>query len=121
MREPPLIGRQSIVKVFVVWTLGLAVLFGSPPLSFAGPKLLRPPGCQCTCWYADAGGTMKEGKTFVPRPNETSCTPLLVRGRGVPCKDRAGKEYLGTRWANCKFIGGMTLPVAPGVQPPASR
>lgn len=112
---------RGIVKLFMVWTLVLAVLVGSPAPSLAQPNLLRPPGCQCTCWYTDADGTVKKGVTFVPRPNETSCNPLLVRGSGVPCKDKAGKEHLGTRWANCKFIGGITLPVAPGVQPPAAR
>ena len=58
---------RAIVKVFVVGTLGLAVLFGSPAVSFAGPKLLRPPGCQCTCWYADADGTMKKGGDLRPQ------------------------------------------------------
>jgi hypothetical protein len=121
MREPPPIDRQRTMKDFMVWTLVLAVLFGSQALSFAEPKPIRPPGCQCACWYTDADGTVKKGVTFVPRPDEKSCTPLFIRGRGVPCKDKAGKEHLGTRWANCKFIGRITLPVAPGVQPPVAR
>jgi len=121
MRELPLLDRQRIMKEFMVWTLGLAVLVGSPALSFAEPKPIRPPGCQCACWYTDADGTVKKGVTFFPRPNDTSCTHLFVRGSGVPCKDKAGKEHLGTRWANCKFIGRITLPVAPGVQPPTAR
>ena len=45
------------MKVFVVWTLGLAVLLGSSAVSLAGP----PPTplatfCWCTCWYSGAGG-----------------------------------------------------------------
>ena len=112
---------RAIVKLFVVWTLGLAVLVASLAVSLAQPTLIRPPGCQCTCWYTDADGREKKGVTFVPRPNDTSCTHLLVRGSGVPCKDKAGKEHLGTRWADCKFIGGITPPVAPGVQPPVAR
>jgi hypothetical protein len=77
VREPPLTDRQRSVKHFMVWTLGLAVLVGSSALSFAEPKPMRPPGCQCTCWYTDADGTVKKGVTFFPRPNDTSCTHLF--------------------------------------------
>jgi hypothetical protein len=46
MRAVPLTDRQRIVKLFVVWTLGLAVLFGSPAVSLAGgfQALSPPPG-----------------------------------------------------------------------------
>ncbi len=107
---------RAIVKGFVIGTLGLTVLFASPAVSLAE----RPPGCQCTCWYTDAHGKVKKGVTFIPRPDSTSCTNVLIRGIGVPCRDKAGEEHLGTKWADCKFIPGMTLPVVPGVQPPAT-
>lgn len=46
MREAPLTDRQRIVKLFVVWILGPAVLLGSPAVSLAGgfQALSPPPG-----------------------------------------------------------------------------
>ena len=84
MREPPLTDRRKTVKLFMGWTLGLAVLVGSPALSFAEPNPIRPPGCQCTCWYTEADGAVKKGVTFFPRPDEKSCTHLFVRGSRRP-------------------------------------
>jgi hypothetical protein len=48
-------GMRAIVKVFVVWTLGLAVLVGSPAVSLALPKLrVGKTYCVCGCYSQQA-------------------------------------------------------------------
>ena len=67
MREPPLTDRQRILKVFVVWTLGLAVLVGSPAISLARPKKARIV-CVCDCKYLTQGGLDDIERRDLQRP-----------------------------------------------------
>ena len=130
---------RPFVKVFVVWTLGLAVLFGSPAVSSAGPPpTARVTFCGCTCWYSGAGGkTESKGVTFT---TDRSCS--IYNGQTCYCngqtcypKYNEGAMYKGALY-DCKSTsplkrsepptkvppGGITPPVvAPGVQPPVAR
>lgn len=49
---------RAIVKGFVVGTLGLAVLVGSPGISLARQKkpIKAKMGCTCSCQYIDSKG-----------------------------------------------------------------
>jgi len=128
---------RAIVKVFVVWTLGLTVLFGSPALSSAAPPIAAVTYCGCTCWYSGAGGkTQSKGMTFT---TDRSCS--IYSGQTCYCDDQrcyreynAAARYKGALY-DCKSTppliqseppapvppGGVRPPVAPGVQPPAAR
>ena len=106
---------RTIVKGFVVGTLGLVVLFGSPGVSLAQlqPKIQRGPQCKCTCWYADstkAGGWEFGGLTFAPpKPNDTSCKGFTSFDRYFACKDKAGIDQAGQGYAGCKYIPGIAI------------
>jgi hypothetical protein len=54
---------RGMVNGFVVGTLGLAVLFGSPGTSLARQKkpIIKKMGCQCLCQYTDSKGDAKYG------------------------------------------------------------
>ncbi len=118
MKEAPLTDRQRIVKVFVVWTLGLAVLFGSLAVSSAG----RPPipvvkYCGCTCWYTGAGG--KTTSMQVTFTTDKSCSiynrqTCYCDGQTCYSKYNAGAWYKG-ELIGCK----NTLPVKQA-EPPAN-
>ncbi len=111
---------RGIVNVFVVWTLGLAVLFGSPAVSLAQPKIQRFTECKGTCWYAGARGYELGVFTFRPeKPNDTSCTFVAV-DIYVPCKDNAGVVHPGTSFGDCKLIPGM-VPRIGLVKPPVAK
>ena len=61
---------RGIVKVFVVWTLGFVMLFGSTGVSLALPKIQGGHSyCQCSCRNA---------------------TGLLLL---IPSEDNLGSEY----------------------------
>jgi hypothetical protein len=128
---------REIVKVFVAWILGLAVLFGSAAVSSAGP-LLSPIAtfCGCTCWYSGAGGkTTSMQATFT---TDKSCS--IYSGQTCYCdgqtcypKYNAGARYKGALY-DCKRTlpmkqaepsapvppGGVKPPVGP-LAPPAAR
>jgi len=139
MRGAPLTDRWSVAKVFVVGTMGLAVVFASPALSLAErPQIPVVTYCGCTCWYSGAGGeTQRKGVTFT---TDKICS--IYNGQTCYCdgqtcysKYNAGAQYKGELQA-CKEIApmiqgepptpvpprGVKPPVvAPGVQPPAAR
>ena len=87
MRQPSLTDRRKIMKVFVVWTLALAVLVGSPSLSFAEPKGANAI-CRCTCTYRGDDGKMHSqitelsgnGLSCVINPNTNHCTGVESDG-----------------------------------------
>ena len=116
---------RGIVKGFVVGTLGLVVLFGSPALGLAGvsapqlrPKIQKYSQCQCVCEYYNERRQLVPGVlTFLPQANNTSCTFTAI-DIYVPCKDSAGVVHPGVRFTDCKLIPGI---VAPGVKPPAKQ
>ena len=114
---------RAIVKGFVMWTLGLAVLFGTSAVSSAQPKLKIPrhDECHCTCSYTDAKGKVQQGVfAFWPWPDPKSCKPWTFESR-VPCIDNAGQahEAAASTIANCTLIQGI-VPSVP-VQPPVAR
>lgn len=118
---------REIVKLFVVWTLGLAVLFGSPGVGFAQrPPISVAAYCECTCWYSGAGGnTTRMQVTFT---TDKSCS--IYSGQTCYCdgqtcypKYNAGARYKGALY-DCKRTLPMkqaepSAPVPPGgVKPP---
>ena len=110
---------RGIVKGFVVWTLGLAVLFGSPAISLARLQILRHSECHCTCSYTDAQSKVHQGVfTFLPWPNPTSCKPWTVESI-VPCIDNAGQLHgaPSSTIKDCTLIQG----IVPTVLPPVAR
>lgn len=100
---------RAIVKVFVVGTLGLAVLFASPMPSLAAPPIPVVTYCGCTCWYSGAGGkTTSMQATFT---TDKSCS--IYNGQTCYCdgqtcywKYNAGARYKGALY-DCK----RTLPM----------
>ena len=125
---PPTDGRR-IVNVFVVWTLGLVVLFGSPALSVAAPPTPVATFCGCTCWYSGAGGkTLSKGVSFT---TDRSCS--IYNGQTCFCNDQTCylKPDAGTRYKGAVTACKKTLPMkqaepsanAPtgGVKPPAGQ
>jgi hypothetical protein len=75
----PFTNRQSIVKVFVVWILGLAVLLGSSTVSLATQKWeVGHIYCFCDC---DAGRTPTVGNNWEKR---YSC----ALANGIKCTSR---------------------------------
>ena len=111
---------RAIVKGFVIGTLGLAVLIGSPAVSSAQPKpkIPRHDECHCTCQY-DPG--KEEGVfTFWPSPNPTSCTLPAAQSTVPWCKDQAGIVHLvPSKFRDCRLIQGIVSTVP--VQPPVAR
>ena len=103
MREAPRFDRQRVVKGLVVGTLGLAVLFGSPALSFVvKPKQAFNPLQDCTQVTVDTWECMVDGKVVTCNPwnpQDPRCPHVALQPQG------------GT--------GGVWATVAPGVQPPA--
>jgi hypothetical protein len=96
---------RAIVKGFVVGTLGLAVLFGSPAVSLAQPKLApRHAECQCRCSYAGAKRNELGVATFPASPNSTICVwdPLNLPVQS--CKDNAGKVHQVAGLLDCKVV-----------------
>ena len=78
---------RAIVKVFVVWVLGLAVLFASYTISFAEPKGANAI-CRCTCTYRGDDGKMHSqiteldgnGLSCVINPQTNHCTGVESDG-----------------------------------------
>jgi hypothetical protein len=128
MREPPLIDRQGIVKHFMVWTLVLAVLFGSPAVSLAlkpkaggiycdGPPAQLPPGKRCPKDFELTNLNAKDGSCVAYCCRDTQDGKLDCSARPVGLVSRPG----GFRAPQGGVIGPVTPsqpPVAPGVQPP---
>ena len=130
---------RAIVKVFVVWTLGLAVLFGSPALSSAAPPPIPVVTyCVCTCWYRWLSSTgwksMGKGVTFTTNDscsiyNRQKC---FCDGQTCYSKDNAEARYKG-ELLGCKNTllmkqaeppvnappGGVRPPVTPDKSPVA--
>jgi hypothetical protein len=104
---------REIVKPFVVGTLALAALFGSPALSSAGtPPLRVVTYCECTCWYS--GGSVEV--TFT---TDRSCSIYERRTRN--CKDKAGALHKGELRA-CKNVPPMKQGEPPAnVRPGGAR
>ena len=121
MGQLPLTDRQRTLKPFMVWTLGLAVLFGTSVVSSAQ----RPPipvvtYCGCTCWYSGAGGkTQSKGVTFT---SDKSCS--VHSGRTCYLEYKKEARYKGLV-QDCKKVspviqGEPPAKVPPGgVKPPA--
>jgi hypothetical protein len=120
--------RQKTVKLFMGWTLGLAVLLGWAAVgSGQRPPIPVVTYCGCTCWYSGAGGkTETKGVTFT---SDKSCT--VHNGRTCYCDDRTcfleyktGARYKGLV-GNCKKVPPVIQrepsPKVPpgGVKPPA--
>ena len=100
---------RGIVRAFVVGTLGLAVLVGSPALSSAGtPPIAAVTYCGCTCWYS--GGSVEV--TFT---TDRSCSIYERRTRN--CKDKAGALHKGELRA-CKKVSGVIQGEPPANVPP---
>ena len=128
---------RAMVRGFVIWTLGLAMLFGSSAASSAAPPIPVVTYCGCTCWYSGPGGkTATKGMTFT---TDKSCS--IYSGQTCYCDDQTcslepkeGARYKGALY-DCKKTlpmkqiepaptvpqRGVKPPVAPGVQPPAAR
>ena len=107
---------QRTVKLFMVWAIGLGVLFGSLP---AGSAQVRR-ACECMCRYAGAGGEATSEK--VTFSSIHSCS--VDDGQTWDCKDTAGTSHKGIL-AACKdtaFPHGRPMNVSPagsgGVRPP---
>jgi len=90
MNTIPFTNRQSIVKVFVVWMLGLAVLVGSTTVTYALPPL--KPGatyCRCHC----KGNTTGDDR-YLEWPKVNSCglngTGCTIENKGNPKPPEAG-------------------------------
>jgi hypothetical protein len=131
---------RAIVKLFVVWTLGLAVLFASPAVSLAGPPPTpRVTFCGCTCVYylpLEGGGfrSVVKGVTFATDRscsifnhqtcycNGQTCYLKPNAGAGIKAELRACEEsppmIQGEPPANV-LPGGMKPPA--NVLPPAVR
>ncbi len=108
-------GMRAIVKGFVVWTLGLAVLFSSPAVSLAQlqPKLPRGPQCTCTCWYAATNplvGPYDFGVLTFSPPKPNSCVGFTSFDRYFACKDKAGADRPGEGYGGCTYNPGVALP-----------
>ena len=107
---------RAIVKVFVVWTLGLTVLLGSAPVSSAAPPIPVVTYCGCTCWYSGAGGkTQSKGVTFT---TDRSCS-IYNRQTWYCDGQRCYWKYNAGAWYKGELIGCKnTLPMKQ-VEPPA--
>src|SRR5713226_2953204 len=107
---------KRIGKVFMIWAVGIGVLFGSSAVSSAQVRRT----CECTCRYSGAGGeTTSEKVTF---SSIHSCG--MGDGQTWDCKDTAGTLHKGIL-AACKdtpFVHGSPMNVSPpssgGVRPP---
>ena len=115
---------RAIVKGFVMWTLGLAVLVGSPAVSSAAPPPPVVPNCGCTCWWS-----VPDGKKEVSFTTDRSCS--IYKGQRCYCNDQtcylkynAGVKYSGyleecknTRMKQAEppaGAGGVKPPITPG-------
>jgi hypothetical protein len=82
---------RRIVKVFVVWTLGLAVLFGSPAVSLAAPLMKPPPfdPSSCTRTSVDTWRCVVDGKDCMcPSPSPQGCKCISLPS-GTPGRQQA--------------------------------
>ena len=79
---------RGIVKGFLVWTLGLAVLVGSPALSFARAKKPKAKmGCTCNCQYIDSKGDAHiSGSVWLDDGNDGKNCPFFA-SRTWDCYD----------------------------------
>jgi len=130
MRDAAMTDRQKIAKLFMVWTLGLAVLFGSPALSLAAPKRAGgiycdgppaqlPPGKRCPKDFELTNLNAKDGSCVAYCCRDTQDGKLDCSARPVGLVSRPG----GFRAPQGGVIGPVTPsqpPVAPGVQPPVT-
>ena len=91
---------RGIVKVFVVWTLGLAVLFGSSAVSLAASKESRL-GFTCTCACSTGATTPGGWLTGLPGV-DNSCSAYM----GVTCnvEDTAAGIIRGGTLQRCTKV-----------------
>ena len=126
---------RAIAKVFVVGTLGLAVLFGSYAISFAEPKGAIAI-CRCTCTYRTDDGKMHSqitelygnGLSCVIDPNKNHCTgvesdgTLHGDGKLSNCGDTGKRTDVSAANKITPQVGSMQVaPPSPGpagVRPP---
>jgi hypothetical protein len=100
---------RAIVRGFVVGTVGLAVLVGSPAVSLAQrPPTARVTLCECTCWYSG-------GSAEVTFTTDRSCS--TYNRRTWNCKDKAGGLHKGELQA-CKRAPGVIQGEPPAKVPP---
>ena len=99
---------RGIVKGFVVGTLGLAVLVGSPGPSFARPKKTLNL-CVCKCSYVASPQDVATGSTAVLTAG--SCDS--VSHQAADCLDSNGKSWSGyTTSGTCKFKQTVAIPIS---------
>jgi hypothetical protein len=121
---------RIMVKAFLVGTVGMAVLFGSPAVTQALPKLvLGKTYCWCRCYSKESGNVQdlaweKVGacsgangkKCSFKRGGQTiqgkleGCEQCTVKTTEGVCEFLGGRAYQATR--------GFDLTVAPEVAPP---
>ncbi len=114
---------RAMVIVFVVGTLGLAVLFGSVAVSSALPKKFLTQ-CKCQCIAKDSQGNTHYGRwetftTDTDTPGDCSigekygCYAEEFKGSFSSCtgKDITGKAGAATRIPG--GTGGVLQPLAP--------
>jgi hypothetical protein len=120
MKQLPLTHRWIISKLWMIWTLGLAVLFGSPGISLAQrPPIPVATYCGCTCWYSGPGGkTQSKGVTFT---SDKSCS--VHSDRTCYCDDQTCYlEYkTGSRYKGALYDCKRTLPLKQLESPTGQR
>jgi hypothetical protein len=122
----PFTNKQSIVKVCVVWMLGLAMLLGSSGVSFAIPKI-RPGKsyCDCSCQTFSKGVELIWEKVASCNLNGKKCkgtNSAGVQEDGIlqhcqQCTGDASGSISNCNTAANQF-GGVSPPVRPGVVEP---
>jgi len=110
---------RAIVKGFVVVTLGLAVLVGSPAISFARPKKSLNL-CVCKCSWLNPSGPSGWGKGTLVTAG--ACNKL--QDERVECVGTDGKSHRGRTAGGCEHKGTVATGLTPGtggvLQPPAN-
>jgi hypothetical protein len=85
----PFTTRQGIVKAFVVWIVGLAVLLGSSTVTLALKKRFDPSKTYCGCHCAGGGGSEElywEKVGACSGANGKNCSYTGYGGKLVPGK-----------------------------------
>ena len=111
---------RAIVKVFVVWTLGLAVLFGLVDRSLARQKRQDRWRCACDCTYQGKvdhtvsfyGSDSTDCEVAVGKVCQVQVGNLIRQGSITGC--------LGTNMGSSAISPGGPGALPPIYQPPAS-
>lgn len=104
---------RTMVRGFMVWTLGLAVLVGLPAVSFARPK--KPLNlCACTCQgqrYDSSGKYIGPWSGYGSVLTAGACSEFS--GRSESCVDKAGNKFKGNL-SGCQHKGTVATGLTPG-------